>query len=99
MFKGCSAKRPDGFSNDDEPFYLAPRTKEGCSSQWFLRQRLGKVKLGKMLKTMAVAANLPEGNVTQTTLRENILSRSCEAMLFLLQKLWLLLVIKMFSPS
>ena len=27
MYKADSEKRPDGFSNDDDPFYLAPRTK------------------------------------------------------------------------
>ncbi|KAH3826360.1 hypothetical protein DPMN_128262 [Dreissena polymorpha] len=61
MYKAYAAKLPDGFSNDDDPFYLAPRTKEGCSSNWFMRQRLAKVKQGKMLKTMAMTANIPEG--------------------------------------
>ncbi|KAH3769239.1 hypothetical protein DPMN_170488 [Dreissena polymorpha] len=60
MYTSYSAKRPDRFSNDDDPFYLAPRIKEGCSSQLFLRQRLGEVKLAKMLNTMAVAANRPK---------------------------------------
>ncbi|KAH3896856.1 hypothetical protein DPMN_021038 [Dreissena polymorpha] len=53
MYKAYSAKRPDGCSKDDDPFYLAPRTKDRCSSQCFLRQGLGEVNLEKMLKNMS----------------------------------------------
>ncbi|KAH3690447.1 hypothetical protein DPMN_192074 [Dreissena polymorpha] len=63
MYTAYSSKRPDGVLKDDDPFYLVPRTKDGCSSQClcFLRQRLEEVYLRKMLNTMSVAANFHEG--------------------------------------
>ncbi|KAH3789377.1 hypothetical protein DPMN_167555 [Dreissena polymorpha] len=92
MCKAYSEKRPEQFSNDDDPFYLAPRSK-GCSSQWFLRPRLGEVKLRRKSKPWQMHKIFLMENATQTTLHENILSRSCEAMILLPQKLWLLLVL------
>ena len=60
LYKEYADRRPEGFSRPEDPFYLAPHTKfDSLGGQWFVRQRVGLSKLGKMLKAMPVSANLP----------------------------------------
>ena len=45
-YKTYAMKRPISFSQDDHPFYLAPRTTSltSESDQWFLKMKLGEKK-------------------------------------------------------
>ena len=53
IYEIYSIKRPNNFSNVDDPFYLAPRTillEDSKTNIWFLRQKVGERKLAGLMK-------------------------------------------------
>ncbi|XP_052215505.1 uncharacterized protein LOC127834005 [Dreissena polymorpha] len=85
IYKLYSQKRPTGFSGPEDPFFLAPNTvfgkdASGTSGEgevtWFIRQRVGMNKMGKMLKTMANDAGL-QGNkrLTNHSTRKHLVQK------------------------
>jgi hypothetical protein len=55
IYEIYSMKRPNNFSNADDPFYIAPRTiplEDSKTNIWFLRQKVGERKLGDLMKKM-----------------------------------------------
>ena len=85
IYKLYSQKRPTGFSGHEDPFFLAPNTVfgkdvSGKSGEgevtWFIRQRVGMNKMGKMLKTMANDAGL-QGNkrLTNHSTRKHLVQK------------------------
>ncbi|CAC5384033.1 unnamed protein product [Mytilus coruscus] len=57
------SKRPQNFSDAEDPFYLAPRTislADTRSQIWFLRQKIGERKMGSIVKTMKIEGGLDE---------------------------------------
>jgi len=77
LYKEYADRRPEGFSRPEDPFYLAPHTKfDILGGQWFVRQRVGLSKLGKMLKAMAESANLPGGRrLTNHSARKHLVQK------------------------
>lgn len=78
LYKFYEAKRPENFSNTDDPFYVAAVTNNKNpkpNEQWFLRGPIGKNKLANIMKKMAVTANLPgvgEKRFTNTSVRKTL---------------------------
>jgi hypothetical protein len=53
IYEIYSMKRPNNFSNADDPFYIAPRTiplEDSKTNIWFLRQKVGERKLADLMK-------------------------------------------------
>jgi hypothetical protein len=53
IYELYSIKRPNNFSNADDPFYLAPRTiplEYSKTNIWFLWQKMGEIKLAGVMK-------------------------------------------------
>ena len=62
------AKRPEELRSDpDSRFYLRPLPKPTENDVWYSRQPLGKNKLGTMMKTMTLAADLYGRKVNHST--------------------------------
>ncbi|XP_033753194.1 zinc finger MYM-type protein 4-like [Pecten maximus] len=75
LFMFYQAKRPEGYSNKDDPFYLATVTHDKhprVQDQWFLKGPIGKNKLSNIMKTMAKEAelDLPKKRLTNTSVRK-----------------------------
>lgn len=54
-YEAYMSRRPAGFSNPEDPFYLSVRTislEDYRSEKWFLMQKVGERKLGTIVKTM-----------------------------------------------
>jgi hypothetical protein len=55
IYEIYSIKRPNNYSNADDPFYLAPITiplEDSKTNIWFLRQKVGERKLSSLMKKM-----------------------------------------------
>ncbi|XP_062579483.1 uncharacterized protein LOC134241461 [Saccostrea cucullata] len=55
VYKKYASLRPQGFSEPNDPFYIATRTiplSDTRSDKWFMKQRLGVNKIGKILNNM-----------------------------------------------
>jgi len=61
MYEIYSIKRPNNFSNADDPFYYAPRTnplEDSKTNIWFLRQKVGERKLSNLMKKVKESGKL-----------------------------------------
>ncbi|CAC5422257.1 unnamed protein product [Mytilus coruscus] len=68
LFKLYVSKRPEDLRSDPESrFYLRPLPNPDKDGVWYCRQPLGKNKLGMMMKTMAVTAELYGRKVNHST--------------------------------
>jgi hypothetical protein len=70
MYKEYRNRRPRGFCNSTDPFYLAVVTnKENPRNddQWLLRGPVGKNKINNILKNMVKIAKLPEHETKRLT--------------------------------
>ena len=70
IYKEYRNRRPRGFCNSTDPFYLAVVTnKENPRNddQWFLRGPVGKNKINNILKNMIKIAKLPEHETKRLT--------------------------------
>lgn len=62
-YEAYMSRRPAGFSNPEDPFYLSVRTislEDHRSDKWFLRQKVGERKLGTIVKTMKEKGQLDQ---------------------------------------
>jgi hypothetical protein len=61
IYEIYSIKRPNNFSNADDPFYLPPITiplENSKTNIWFLRQKVGERKLAGLMKKMKESVKL-----------------------------------------
>ena len=72
VYKKYSEKRPEGFSTPSDPFYIATSTRfRGREDEtWFMRQPIGKNKLGNLMKTMAKTLPNNSKNLTNHSARK-----------------------------
>ena len=73
-----SSKRPETFSNQDDPFYLAAVTNNknpDLREKWFLKAPVGKNKLDNIMKNMAQKGGLPERRITNTSVRKALVQK------------------------
>ena len=77
------SKRPEGYSNPDDPFYLAVVTNNknpSVSEKWFLKGPIGKNKIEHLMRTMATNANLPENKrITNTSVRKTLVQKMTDS--------------------
>ncbi|XP_061174899.1 uncharacterized protein KIAA1958 homolog [Saccostrea echinata] len=77
-YKLYSAKRPLGFSSDEDPFYLSKRTiplDDPRSNKWYLKQKVGEKKLASFMKEMAVKANFTGKKLTNHSARKHLIQK------------------------
>ncbi|XP_061191553.1 uncharacterized protein LOC133199700 [Saccostrea echinata] len=77
-YKLYSAKRPLGFSSDEDPFYLSKRTiplDDPRSDKWYLKQKVGEKKLASFMKEMAVKANFTGKKLTNHSARKHLIQK------------------------
>lgn len=71
--------RPEGYNNEDDPFYLATRTIGHSDTKendiWFKKQKVGDRKLAAMMKTMAVKAGIPAKKLTNHSCRKHLVQK------------------------
>ncbi|KAK3099255.1 hypothetical protein FSP39_001710 [Pinctada imbricata] len=73
-----SSKRPEGYSNPDDPFYLAAVTNNKnptIRERWFVKAPVGKNKLDNMMKNMAQKGGLPDRRITNTSVRKALIQK------------------------
>ena len=79
IYEIYSIKRPNNFSNADDPFYLAPRTiplEDSKTNIWFLRQKVGERKLVGLKKKMKESGKLDiNKRLTNHSARKYLLQR------------------------
>ena len=76
MYKKYRNFWPAGFSNPDDPFYLATNTtgQPRMGEAWFKRQPVGKNKLGGLMKNMCSRANLStDKKITNHSARKHMI--------------------------
>lgn len=78
LYKLYRDKRPQDYSNSDDPFYIAPRTTalKKDTDPWFLRQKVGMKKLGSIMKMMALKGGLdPNKRLTNHSARKHLVQK------------------------
>lgn len=75
-YRFYAAKRPHGFSNPSDPFYLSTRTTplSNENDQWFLSQRMGLKKIAITMKSMAQKAGI-ERRLTNHSARKHLVQK------------------------
>ncbi|XP_053401130.1 uncharacterized protein LOC128557606 [Mercenaria mercenaria] len=83
-YKVYAKQRPENFSGDEDPFYLAVVTHTrtpAVKDQWFLRGPIGRNKLNNLLKSMAAKADLPELQFGKRITNTSVRKRLCQKLL------------------
>ena len=78
-YKVYSSKRPRSMMDSDSPFYVACRTVQLHDPEkeiWFINQRVGQKKLGKMMKMMQTEGKLnPAKRLTNHSARKHLVQK------------------------
>ena len=78
-YKDYSSKRPRNMMDSDSPFYVACRTVQLHDPEkeiWFINQRVGQKKLGKMMKMMQTEGKLnPAKRLTNHSARKHLVQK------------------------
>ena len=101
IYEIYSIRRPNNFSNADDPLYLALRNiplEDSNTNIWFLRQTVGERKLCSLIKKWRKVAYETLINGQPTIVPENIFFRSCEKTMYRGQMLCKYQVINVWHP-
>ena len=81
IYKTYRDKRPQGYSNPDDPYYIAATTvvNPGPNQAWFMRGPVGQNKLKTTMKRMVSRANMQsDKRLTNTSVRKHLCQKLME---------------------